>query len=328
VRQKTKQEDLMVRYLLGDLNEEEQIQIEEQFFADNRYFEQLQAVEDALIDDYAQGVLTEYERRKVEGLLRSSPQQAREIEFVQDLIRYVSEGPSEEVNKQSPFQTRRPRKSHPLLAPLQIRNPWKQFFLVVAVLSVVVVLLMAIWNLTLQRKIGQMAANQALLEKRDEELQQQIDKQEDSHGAIVKELERERRKRDQLEQELASLQESKSKISTNEIAILYLRTNSFSRGGGELRMVHVPPGFSRLQIRINLGKKEGYKSYSAVIKTFDGREIWRRDQISPRQANLGRLVLTLPGNIFVNDDYILMLRGQAEAGDVVEIGDYSFRIKR
>jgi hypothetical protein len=328
VRQKTKQEDLMIRYLLGDLTEEEQTQIEELFLADNEYFEQLAAVEDALIDDYAQGALNEYERRKIESLLLSSPRQAREIEFVKDLISYVSAHPSVEQNEQSSIQSERPGKLRSLLALLRVRNPGKRFSIAVALLLIAFGLYMAFWNLTLQRKIARMEAQQAVLEKSDQELQQQIGKQENSHEAIVQELEAERRKRDQLEQELAALQESRLQNSTNDIAILDLRTDSASRGGGELRVVRIRPELSRLQIRINLGGKGDYKSYGAVIKTFDGREVWSRNQINPGQANLGRLILTVPASVFANDDYILTLRGQTKAGDIVEIGDYSFRIKR
>lgn len=328
MRQKTKQEDLMVRYLLGDMTEEEQTQIEEQFLTDNEYFEQLLSVEDALIDDYAQGVLNEHERSKVEGLLLPSQRQSREVDFVKDLIRFVSAHPTDGLNTQSSTRVERVGKLRSLPAFLRVRNPGNRFPIAAGLLLIVIILGMVIWNLALQSKVGQMGTRQAALEKRDQELQRQLEEQENNRNATVKELEDERRNRDQLEQELAALRESRSVISSNGVAILDLRTDSFSRGGGELRVVRIAPGLSRLEVRINLGSKGDYKSYGAVIKTFDGREIWSRDQIRPRQANPGRVVLTVPANTFSNDDYILTLKGQTEAGDMVEIGDYSFRVRK
>lgn len=326
MKQKTKQEDLMTRYLLGDLTEEEQTQIEEQFLADNEYFEQLGAVEDALIDDYAQGALGEYEHRKIESLLLSSSRQAREIDFVKDLIRYVSENPSEGLKKKDSIK--RSGKLLSLPARLRIRNPGKRFSIAVALSLIAICLSMVIWNIALQRKIGRIEEQRAALERRGQDLQQQIDKQENSREETVRELEVERRKRDQLEQELAALQESRPMISNNDIAILDLKISTFSRGEGELRVVRIHPGISRFRIRIDLDQEAQYKSYGAVIKTFEGRKVWSRDQINPGQTYLGRLVLTVPASIFANDDYTLTLRGQTEAGEEVEIVDYSFRIKR
>ncbi len=313
----------MVRYLLGDLTEEEQVQIEELFFTDNQYFEQLRSVEDALIDDYAQGILTEYERGKVEGLLLSSPRQAREIEFVRDLIGYTSENAPELSDEQNSNQLKRHGKRGFLIG-----KHGKRLSLAVAALLILSILFMAIWNLTLQSKIRQMEARQEVLEKSDQELQQQIDKQKDNRESIVKELESERRKRDEIEKELAALQEAQPQISRDEIAFLDLKTDSFSRGGGELKTVLLRPDLVRFQIRISLGRENDYKSYSAVIRTFDGREIRSKDQLSPSKTNLGKLVITLPASIFTNDDYILTLKGQNDTGSIIEIGDFSFRVKR
>jgi hypothetical protein len=328
VRQKTKQEDLMVRYLFGELTEEGLSQIEEQFLTDNEYFEQLRSVEDALIDDYVQGALNDYERRKVEGLLLSSPRQASEIGFVRDLIKSISEKPSVEENEQRSTQVKHPSKLQSLLAILPIRNPGKRFSLAVTLFLIVLGLCMVIWNLALQKRIKQMEARQAVMEQRDQELQGQIDEQQNDREAIAKELESARSKRDQLEQDLIALQESRPLISSNEIVTIDLNADSVSRGEGELRVVRIDSGVSRLQIRIDLGKEDYYKSYSAVIRTFEGREIWSKDQISPGRANPGRLVLTLGSSLFANDDYTLTLKGRTEDGGTLEIRDYSFRVRR
>jgi hypothetical protein len=328
VRQKTKQEDLMVRYLFGELTEEEQSQIEEQFLTDNQYFEQLCSVEDALIDDYAQDTLTEYERRKVEGLLLSSTRQTREIEFVRDLIRYISEGSFGELDEQKSVEVKRSSKLQSLLALLRIKNQGKRFSIAVALLLMVIAVSMAIWNRTLQKKIRQMESKQAVQDIVDQELREQIEEQEHNREAVVKELEDERRKRDQLEQELVALQDSRATISRSNTAAIDLETGSFSRGGGELMVVRVRPNISRFQIRINLDKEDSYKSYGAVIKTFEGREVWSKDQISRARANVGRLVLTVPASVLANDDYTLTLKGQTEAGNMVEIREYSFRVRR
>jgi hypothetical protein len=70
--------DMIVRYLLGTLAEEEQARLEEEYFRDDRAFEHVLAVEDELLHDYAQGGLTADERRRLEErLLRTPEGQAR-----------------------------------------------------------------------------------------------------------------------------------------------------------------------------------------------------------------------------------------------------------
>ena len=45
----------MVRYLLGLSTEEERTQVEERYFSDGEYFDQLLALEDSLIEEYVTG---------------------------------------------------------------------------------------------------------------------------------------------------------------------------------------------------------------------------------------------------------------------------------
>jgi hypothetical protein len=80
----------MVRYLFGELSEEKHTKVEKRFLTDNRYFERLCSVEDALIDDYVQGTLSDKACKKIEGFLFCSPCLALEIDFVRGLIRCLS----------------------------------------------------------------------------------------------------------------------------------------------------------------------------------------------------------------------------------------------
>ena len=50
-------EEVCARYLLGELSEQEQAELEEGYFADDALFERFRAVKDDLIDAYARGDL-------------------------------------------------------------------------------------------------------------------------------------------------------------------------------------------------------------------------------------------------------------------------------
>ncbi len=194
-------------------------------------------------------------------------------------------------------------------------------------LFIAVGILLAIWNLALQSKLEHLRARQAATEERGQELQRRFDQQAEGQEALSKELKSERERREQIERELAALQESGPRSPTNEIATLDLNSESFSRGNGESKVVHISGSISRLQIRINLDQA-AYSVYSAVIETFEGQAIWSRDRISPQRDNNNRIILTLPAGIFANRDYILRLKGRSEAGRSAEVGAYPFRVRR
>jgi len=63
-------EVLIVRYLLGDLSEQEQVDIEDRAFSDAPYLQNILAVEADLIDEYVRGGFHENERRQFESLHR------------------------------------------------------------------------------------------------------------------------------------------------------------------------------------------------------------------------------------------------------------------
>jgi hypothetical protein len=328
VRQKTEEEDLIIRYLFRELTEEEQNRVEEKFLTDNRYFEQMLSLEDALIDDYVQGALSDYDRTKVEELLRSSSRQSREIDFVKNLIGDIAELQYDSADKSSLVQEKRLSVSQYLLKLLGIRDSGKRFAFSALLLLAAIILPVIVWNLALQSKLRRTETERATLEKNEQDLQQRVEQQQNDTEELSKELKSEREKRSQLEQELAALQDTESQAHPNGIATMTLTTGSLSRGGGKLAVIYIRPTISQLRIRLDLDEKASYESHSAVIRTFDGRQIWRADSVKSGRANPNRIVLTVPANLFSNEDFTLTLKGKAENGDVVDVGDYSFRVKR
>ena len=78
-------ERLAIKYLLGELSEEDQARVEEQFLRDYEYFEHLRAVEEELNDDYARGELSDREREQFERRVSASPEWRQRVEFARAL---------------------------------------------------------------------------------------------------------------------------------------------------------------------------------------------------------------------------------------------------
>jgi anti-sigma-K factor RskA len=91
MRDEPSAEALLVRYLLGDLPEEEQLEIEELAFRDQQFMQTIQAVESDLIDEYVRGGLSDCERRQFEGRFFASLEQGRKVEFAKALAMVMLE---------------------------------------------------------------------------------------------------------------------------------------------------------------------------------------------------------------------------------------------
>jgi anti-sigma factor RsiW len=91
MRDDASSETLLVRYLLGDLPEEEQVEIEERAFRHHQYLETIQAVESDLIDEYVRGGLSDRKRRQFEARFFVSAERRRKVGFAKTLALATSE---------------------------------------------------------------------------------------------------------------------------------------------------------------------------------------------------------------------------------------------
>jgi hypothetical protein len=327
VNKKTDKEDLITRYFWGELSEEEESRIEQQFLTDSQFFELMLSIENALIDDYVRGQLSEQERRKVEEFLQSSHRLDREIQAVKHLVGGLAKTKSLDTKDAPAIRKERPSKWQSLLAMLGIRDSGKRFSFALLLLPMILASGLLIWNLILQRELSQMQMRQTVSEERSEELGQRLDSLTDNNKQLSQRLEDERRRGEQIKQELATIQESKPKAPVNGTATLALTIEAFTRGNGALKVVRIGPNTYWLRIGIDTGRDD-FARYSATIHTFDGQLIWSEENLQPALPNRSRVALRLPSKLFANQDYTLTLKGQTAAGPTVELGDYSFRVKK
>ncbi len=74
-------DQLMIRYLLHELPEDERMAVQDRFFGDASFAGRLRAVESELIDAYVRGELTPERRTRIEELLLQSPPQRQKLAF-------------------------------------------------------------------------------------------------------------------------------------------------------------------------------------------------------------------------------------------------------
>ena len=96
MRSQRNNETWQVKYLLGNLTEEEQVEVEDRAFADGDYLSSLEATEADLIDAYVRDELSQSDRRSFELRFLTSPERRRKVEFARALATITSESKTQE----------------------------------------------------------------------------------------------------------------------------------------------------------------------------------------------------------------------------------------
>ena len=96
---KDDEQELLYKYLLGELPEQQQTELEHRYFTDDALFERLMAVEDELINRYARNESSDEERKRMERYFLMSQGRCKRLMFTQALMRYLT-SLSEDVSHQ------------------------------------------------------------------------------------------------------------------------------------------------------------------------------------------------------------------------------------
>jgi hypothetical protein len=78
-------EKLVVQYLLGELSEEQRVQLEDQAFQDEQSMQSILDVEADLIDEYVRDEFPVSKRKEFEKFFLASPERRRKVEFARAL---------------------------------------------------------------------------------------------------------------------------------------------------------------------------------------------------------------------------------------------------
>lgn len=87
--QNLSEESLIRNYFLGELPENEQDLVQERLLVDPDFFETSLIIEDELIDDYALGLLSLYDRIRLEEGLLKVPQQYKRVQLTRTLGQFI-----------------------------------------------------------------------------------------------------------------------------------------------------------------------------------------------------------------------------------------------
>jgi hypothetical protein len=297
-------ETVITRYLLGDLPEDVQVQVEDRAFTDQEYLRVVEAVEADLIDAYIRGELQPSQRRQFESRFLVSAERRKKVEFARALAQVTAEAKAASAPAQSGGAAQRS-----WLARL-FRGPMPAFSfatVAVAVVLIVVVSWQTVWTARLRSRIDQLEAAR--------------NRQEQQEAALQNAVKAERARADDLSVQLQH-------GGPPAFASLVLMPGAIRGTNSDPRLL-LPHGAQLAVLHIQLEPRDEYPQYRAELRTQRGGEILTRSRLREQHSGAGRfVVLEIPAGILNPGEYELTLQGVAASGRSQDIDYYRFSVQK
>jgi hypothetical protein len=289
---------LLIRYLLNDLNEVEEEEVEERYSSDENFFTKLLATEDELIDSYVLGDISHPDREKFEEAYLSNPRRREKVESNRVLLQAVNN-----MLRRPPLYQRLVASLRRTLSPQNLSIGYTfAGLLLIAILSLSLVLLLRERG-RLHNELAQ--ANSQLIQK-DKDYQERI--AELTHG----------------NPQPSPVSPNKQEVVTSgpqkEVAIprrsqpvvaFSLPRVGLTRGGEAkaLKPFVIKRGVLLVQLTVDVVPND-YAAYKVSLQRVGGEQVWDGTISSARPGSTTKqIVVPLPASLFRHRDYILKVTG-------------------
>lgn len=321
-------DNLLTHYLLGELSETEQAQVEEQLFADAACYDRLCALKAELTDQYIRGGLTPNEQQVfARRFLRT--QEGREDALFARALDVVLR---EESDERQPVLTHNAamlswrEKLAQYFRPFPV---WQMALTAAALLLTVGVVLLFIetQRLRQQLEIAQTKAQQAA--RTEAEVAEELRRARARNEELDQLSRTAQQERDQARQELDRLSARSSSGSVLGTMLSLILVPGAGRGSGQVDELSLTPQTQRVQLLLLLSPGENQPAYRAELRTKQGELIHTQNQLPSRRTKDGKaLQLTLPAQRLKDGSYVVSLFG-VQPGQAPElINHYDFKITR
>ncbi len=328
---RTTDENQAVKYLLGELPEEELTQLEERFFNDPELSDLISEAEDDLIDQYVREELSVDERESFERSFLISERRQQKLEFARSLLQVelasrVSENAAATVDRvESPPVLRGALAA--LKSGFYLRPGFAYALAAVALIAFVGAAWLVVEMRDLRRQVAQIQAEREASELHNQKLAEEAGNQRRTADELAAEKQR-------LEAEIAELQRQPDaagivKAQPGVASLLALVLSPGARGGDATKTLSVTLAASQVRLQLELNPADRYPSYQVTLQTAAGQVVRRWTGLkSNAGAGKRSVVVTAPAASLSTGRYELVLSGVSASDHVETLGYYYFQTRR
>jgi hypothetical protein len=298
-------DQLLIRYLLGDVADEEAERLDELSIADDEFATRLSAIENDLVDSYVRGELSGSTLEQFKSSYLSSATRRQKVVFAQTFCGFadnsakvsalLASGARDRVLVGAPDLSQR-RSWRRYLAVPQPSLQWS--FAGAALLMALMAGYLLLNNARLQNQLTHAQAERTALEQRQQQLQKQLS-------------------------EVPRLPEQ-THVEQSQIVSLVLAPPT--RGWARIATVIVPKGTNEVNARLQLDGDD-FATYQVSLRDpATDRILWRSQALKPAFSGDSKAVsLRLPANLLRSQNYVFELSGLSQAGATEFISGYPFK---
>jgi len=302
-------ETLLIKFLLGDLSEEESARVEDRAFADRAYLGAIEAAETDLIDAYVRGELSVAERSLFEGRFLNSAQRRRKLEFARTLSRIppAAETPAEIriAGRRTFWQT--------MAVSIFGRGPAFQYAAgIAAVVAAAGAYWLAVENGKMRSRLAALEAQSRGFVLREEALRGQLRQEESRNQSLSQQLQN---------------QPTHSGMSSPAMASL-LFVSGVSRDRASNPRLLLNSSSQLVHIDIQLEPSDNYSRFRVELHGRNGETILMRSNLTRLKNGAAYLVsFDLPATALKAGDHELALQG-IDRDSPQPVGYYYFSVQR
>jgi hypothetical protein len=332
-------EELIRKYLLGNITQSEKEEVEDRLFLDSDFLNHLLIVETELKNDYLFDELTPDQRIRFEEYFLRAPERQHALSVSRQLKEFASL-PADK----------------PVIAAGRIRQKvgWKWMFLnprfaVSAIMIIFSVVLL--WLLkdrqNLKSRVAELRPQQdshQIQQEYADSAQQQLEKEQAENQKLRKHIQDEQQKlsllkaqvelmeKNRASQSLRIARQKRKRIDNSEQLIGMNKPAELwpdqTRGAGKSNIVRIGPQAKEVLLQLNL-EEDKYARYIVEIRNADNEKIWSKAGINARKISGDKaLIVKVPARILTIGDYIMMVRGVNAGERLARIASYQFKVEK
>jgi hypothetical protein len=339
----------LVRYLLGLLDEEEADRLDELSVTDDEVAWRVRAVENELVDAYVRGGLEGDTLRQFESHYLASPRRREKVRFARSFLQRAEALPvdTEPACDAVPGPVTRPDVP-PSRGPL-----WYEWFvprsapawglMAAAALLLAAFGALLVRDARLRQDLTTAQQSSAALDRRARELEQQLNDQRLATADAAKALDRTRASATDLAQRPSADRSSTDRPSTNRPpgqetpAPTAPATSSFTavalvllpqtRSAGPIPTLVLQPAAHDVALDLRLESSDFSRYQAALNDPVTSRILWRSLWLAARgDGQTSSISVAIPASVLKPQHYTLDVSGRGATGAPEIVGSYAFQI--
>jgi len=316
------EELLLKRYLLGELSQSEQSEVEERLFADPEYFSQFRAAEDELIDEYLYGDLDGSERERFEKYFVTTPERRESLRVARALQQYIVKNGSSAATEYAgevPATAFSAKRS--ILDILGLRSNALRFSMAAAV---IVIVAGVVWLVV---RMGQNNSGPSITHitnvQPSPEQPAQVQPGQNNQNLSVEPSNANRKGETGKESSAGNPRPPQHPTARYSFLILPIRQ---VRGEGGVNKITVPADAGIVNLKVPL-IEEGYDSYRVVLQTNSEKPVKSWSNLKPINEDTGQIIsVDIPAQSLRQHKYRLVLSGVSNNGNPQIINTFDFQV--